>query len=561
MEASFVPPMRSEARTARGAYLLCALLGGLVACSGQIGDGSAPDPGGGTGITPVPGAVDPGTKGIHRLNSAEYNNTVADVLGTKLQPANSSWLSGEIGGFDNIAAVLDVDEEQYGRYFDTAGAIADDVFASPDLKARVLVCATEDAACVQSIIRTTGRRLFRRPLDTDEVGTYQKVYNAAKGLGETHEGSAKQVLRALLSSGEFVFRIETDPKPNTPDRHRLGAFELATRLSYFLWSSAPDDALLDAAADNSLLSDAKLLASVDRMLGDPVKSTRLVENFVGQWLGARKLPEHAASPMIFADWSPALATSLTKEMYLYFGDFLKSDRTWLDFMKADVNFVDDGVAKLYGITAGTPGATTPQRVEVTSDKRFGFAGLGGFLALSSLADRTSPTTRGRWILGNLLCQEPPPPPKGVPDLGGVTGLDLTKSIRVALEEHRKNATCAACHSAFDGFGLALEQFDAIGRFRTMYPDGSPIDAKADVNGASFEGLAGLADFVAKDARFATCVTQSMFKYGLGRLVTDKDSPALDKINENWQQGTPSLRRLVQSLVLAETFRSRHGLAN
>ena len=554
MEAFVVSPRRSQA-----CGLLCALLGGLVACSGEIGSsGSNPDPGVGGAGPPSPGAVDPGTKGIHRLNSAEYNNTVGDVLGTRLQPANASWLTGEIGGFDNIAAVLDVDEEQYGRYFDSAGAIADDVFAAPDLKSRVMVCATEDTGCVQSIIRTTGRRLFRRPLDNDEVGTYQKVYTAAKKLGETHEGSVKQVLRALLSSGEFIFRIENDARPNTLDRHPLGAFELAARLSYFLWSSAPDDALLDAAADNSLLTDAKLIASVDRMMGDPVKSTRLVENFVGQWLGARKLPEHSANPMIFSDWSPALATTLTKEMYLYFGDFLKNDRTWMDFMKADVNFVDDAVAKLYGITAGTPGATTPQRVEVTTDQRFGFAGLGGFLALSSLADRTSPTTRGRWILGNLMCQEPPAPPKGVPDLGGVTGLDLTKSIRVALEEHRKNASCAACHSIFDGFGLALENFDAIGRFRTAYPDGSSIDARAEVSGASFEGLSGLADYVSQDPRFSTCVTQTMFKYSLGRLVTAEDAPALDKIKERWLQGTPSLRRLVQSLVLADTFRSRHG---
>ena len=229
-----------------------------------------------------------------------------------------------------------------------------------------------------------------------------------KGLGENHEGSIKQVLRAFLSSAEFLYRIEVDATPNSPQKHPLNPYELASRLSYFLWSSAPDDALLAAAADNSLTQDDKLRATVDRMLADPVKSARFVENFAGQWLGARKLPAHAADTTVFPDWSPALADSLTKEMYLYFAEFLKSDRTWLDFMKADFNFVDAAVAKVYGVPAGA--AAGMQRVEIKDDKRFGFAGLGGFLALSSLGERTSPTLRGRWILSNLLCDEPPPPP-------------------------------------------------------------------------------------------------------------------------------------------------------
>ncbi|HET6284086.1 MAG TPA: DUF1592 domain-containing protein [Polyangia bacterium] len=538
----------------RSGYLLCATLAcTALACAGDIG-GAGPA----TGPGPAGGGagVDPGTKGIHRLNSVEYNNTVADLLGSTLQPANSSWLGGEIGGFDNIASVLDVDEAQYKRYFDAAGTIADDVFAAPALKARVMVCATEDAACVQNIISTNGRRLFRRPLSSEEVTIFNKVYTAAKGLGETHEGSAKQVLRAFLSSADFLYRIETDPTPNSLTKHPLNAYELASRLSYFLWSSAPDDVLLAAAADNSLLQDAKLGTSVDRMLNDPAKSTRFVENFVGQWLGARKLPDHAADPKIFPDWSAALASSLTREMYLYFGDFLKSDRSWLEFMKADFNFVDGPVAKLYGM----PATTAAQRVEVTTDRRLGFAGLGGFLSMSSLGTRTSPTTRGRWILSNLLCQEPPPPPKDVPDLGGVGGLDPTKNVRVALEAHRVNPTCAACHKNFDGYGLSLENFDGIGKFRSTYPDGTAIDVSAELDGVSFSGIEGLADTVSKDPRFSACIAEFLFKYGLGRLTTNADEPYLAAIQDEWLKGTPSIRRLVQSLVLAETFRSRHATA-
>jgi hypothetical protein len=324
MEASFV----------RSALLGAALFCGALACNGQIGDasgltdpplagaaGSGSNPGtagtgSNTGTAGTMGApLDSGSKGVHRLNSTEYNNTVADVLGTKLQPANSSWLGGEIGGFDNIAAVLDVDEAQMQRYFDTAGQIADDVFAAADLKAKIMTCATTDAACVQGIIGTTGKRLFRRPLSTDEITTYNKVYAKARELGETHEGSIKQVLRALLSSGEFVYRVEIDPNPTSTASHPLTAYELASRLSYFLWSSAPDDTLLAAAGDGTLMNEATIRTTVDRLLADPIKGQRFVENFAGQWLGARKLPNHAIEAGVYPDWNAAMAQSLTKEMY------------------------------------------------------------------------------------------------------------------------------------------------------------------------------------------------------------------------------------------------------
>jgi len=304
--------------------------------------------------------VDPGSKGIHRLNDAEYNATVADVLGTKLQPANSSWLGGELGGFDNMAAVLDIDEEQYARYFEAAGNIADDVFASPTLRAKVVVCTTDDVACAKSIIANTAKRLFRRPLAPQEVATFQKVYEEARRLGQNHEAAAKQVLRALLCSAEFLYRIEFDGNAKPGSKHLVDPYELASRLSYCLWSSAPDDALFAAAGDDSLGDDEKIVAAVDRMLAD-AKATRFIENFSGQWLGTRKLPDHAASTAVYPGWSSQLADSMAKEMYQYFGEFLKSDRSWLDFMKADLNFVDGPLAKHYGFKDNVVGMLNPRR--------------------------------------------------------------------------------------------------------------------------------------------------------------------------------------------------------
>jgi len=574
MKSSLDAPSENQGPLRRFAHPLTSVLVlGAVACTGHIGNvpgmesasgraGTGPGATGGSG-TSMP-AVDPGTKGVHRLNSTEYNATVADVLGTKVQPANSSWRGGEIGGFDNVAAVLDIDEEQYGRYFDSAGAITDDVFAAVDSKAKIATCATaDDATCVDGIIANTGRRIFRRPLGADEVATYKKVYTAARQLGESHDGSIEQVVRSFLSSAEFLYRVELDPNPSSTDKHPLNAYELASRLSYFLWSSAPDDTLLASAADNSLLQDDKLGVAVDRMLADPVKGARLVENFTGQWLGARKLPEHAATPAIFPDWSLQVANSLTKEMYLYFSDFLKSDRPWLEFMQADVNFVDASTAKLYGMA--TPAGTGMQRVENKTDNRFGFAGLAGFLAMSSLGDRTSPTLRGRWVMTNLLCTEPPAPPKDVPQLTAGS-LDPTKNVRVALEEHRKSPACATCHALFDPYGLSLEQFDGIGKYRTAYADGAVIDTTTELkpsdvypNGVAFSGLKGLADTLTKDPKFSQCVQDFMFTYGLGRLISeDTDRPYLNAIQTQWTKGTQSIRSLIHSLVLAETFRYRHG---
>jgi len=404
-----------------------------TACTGILdGSGSSAAPGmpnGGTGtIGTIPGgggsatvgggssAMASGYKAIHRLNSNEYNATVKDVLGTTLTPANGSWPVYELNGFDNMADVQIVDQDQYQRYFDASSAIAADVFAQPAFKTKYITCATSDDACVSGIIGNLGLHLFLRPLKPTEVTNYKTVYTAAQGQGEAHEGALKYVLSALLSSSEFLYRMEFDPNPNSAEKHPLSAYELATRLSYFLWSTAPDDALLAAAADSSISKDETLKSTVDRLLGNAANQARFVQNFYGQWLGGRRVAEHAVAPDVYTAWNPALADSLAQEMYAYFADFLNTDRSWLEFLTADENFVDGPLATLYGMPA--PPAGTRQKVSVTTDKRVGFLGLAGFLAQSSLDRRTSPTLRGRWIMINLLCTQPPSPPKDVPNRGG-----------------------------------------------------------------------------------------------------------------------------------------------
>jgi hypothetical protein len=544
---------------------------GALACTGVMEGSEKGGPGAG-GSTGGPGVgpdgmidpevaktmpIDPGRKEIHRLNSSEYNATVVDVLGVAQGPATSSWRGGELGGFDNMASVLGVDADQYQRYFDAAAALSKD----PATIARYITCAaTDDTACIETIAKNAGLFIFRRPLTNEEVTTYAGVYADARALGDDHTASATLMLQALLASAEFLYRIEIDPQPTNPAKHPVTAFELASRLSYFLWSSAPDKQLLDHAADNSLTQDSVLAQAVDYMLGDP-RSNRLVSNFAGQWLGARRVVDHPTAPDVYPDWNAPVAAAAAEEMYLYFNEFLRTGRTWLDFMKADINFVNAPLAQFYGMPVPAAGTV---RVENTPDGRAGFAGLVGFLAMSSPDRRTAPTLRGKWLLLNLMCTHPPDPPPNVPQLedkGDTSGLN----IRQVLEEHRANPACAACHDLFDPFGLALEQYDGIGKFRTTYPDGSTIDPKTAMKdsaaypgGLEFSGLEGAADAVTKNPGFAGCLTEKLLTYSLGRPLLETDHPYLDVVNQEWLKAgeTPSVARAIKGLVLTETFRFR-----
>lgn len=530
-------------------YFAIAALLGTLSCTGVLeggnpgADSSAPDP--------IPQGENPGRGEMHRLNTTEYNYTVADVLGTTLRPANGNWRGGEIEGFDNIASQLGVDETQFGLYVDAAEALANDVFASPTLKAKFVPCAkTDDMACVQDAIAKAGLQVFRRPLRSAEIATYQKVYTRSRGLSQDHDSSLKHVLWSLLSSAEFLYRIELPGK--VAGKRPLDGFEVASRLSYFLWSSAPDSALLEAAAANALSSESGVQSAVDRMLTD-AKSKRFIESFAGQWLGARKVAGHAVAPERFPQWNEAVASAAMNEIYLYFEEFLRKDKPWTEFLTADINFVNGSLAPIYGMSNVTSMELTA--VSNTTDQRKGFLGLAGFLTLSSMDRRTSPTLRGKWVLGNLLCEEPPPPPADVPKLE-VGGKDLDNgNIRTILEAHRTRADCATCHALFDPFGMALEKFDAIGRYRTTYGDGSMIDASTDLKGVPFEGLDGAASAVTSHPNFKACFTHKLFTYALGRKPAGDDEKWIAELEHQWSAGNLSIKSLIAELTQSVPFRN------
>jgi hypothetical protein len=504
---------------------------------------------------------DPGRKGMHRLNTVEYNATVQDVLGTPLAPANANWRGGEFAGFDNIASVLGVDAAQYGRYFDAAQTLAAEVFASDELRTRFVSCDASEVECVRTSIGSAGLRLFRRPLTEDEVTTYERVYDASLELGDEPLTALELAFRALLSSAEFLYRIEFDPDPGSTSPHPLDDFELASRLSYFLWSSAPDDALLQYAADGVLHDPAALSAVVDEMLEDS-RSERFISNFAGQWLGARQVISHPVASGLY--WPPELALAASDELVSYFSEFVRDERSWFEFPEADVNYVDGWLAIHYGMPTPPDSHT---RVVFEEDERAGFFGLAGFLALTSFDRRTSPSLRGRWIAGNLLCIEVPEPPPEVPKLDESGEAMSGLNVREALEQHRQSPACASCHAVFDAYGLALEEYDAIGQYRSTYADTTAVDAtgvlppsEAHPTGQQITGLAGLARAVAADARFGECLAQKLFTYGLGRSVTPSDAAFLEQAQRDWLASgeVPSVRRLIRILTSTEPFRFRRG---
>ena len=523
--------------------------------------GASGSSGGASGAGTPAGVQNPGLSAMHRLNSAEYNASVVDALGTTLQPATENWRGGEIDGFDNIASVLGVDDAQVAIYVDAAEAIAKDVFANAGARAKVVTCATpDDMTCVRGIIAATGLRVFRRPLTDDEQSSYAKVYTSSRAQKLDHDGALQDVLWALLSSAQFLYRMEFDNGVKT--QHLISGYELASRLSYFLWSSGPDDALL-ASAD-TLNADAAIDGTVSRMLADP-KSRRLVENFAGQWLGARKALAHPVAADIYPAWNADIARAASNEIYSYFDEFLRTDRPWTEFLAADVNFVTPGLAAFYGIPNIT--GTAPQRVEYAADKRAGFLSLVGFLAVSSVDRRSSPTLRGKWMLVNLLCSPPPPPPPGIPPLKTGMATD-TGSVRAVLEAHRAAPDCRACHSFMDPFGLALEQYDGVGKYRTAYADGTAIDPTTSLpaggaypGGVTFSGLDGAASTVTANSKFKECLAEKLYTYGLGRSLTDDDRTNTAAITTDWQAaGALTISRLLHRLAASEPFRYRNPVS-
>ena len=413
----------------------------------------------------------------------------------------------------------------------------------------------EARTCAASVLETLARRAFRRPVSAADLDVLLPFYDAGRAEGG-FEAGVETALRRILVDPEFIFRAERDPDGVAPDAaYLLSDLELASRLSFFLWSSAPDDELLDAAARGALGDRDELRRQVRRMLADP-RAAALVDNFAVQWLLVRNLGAARPTPSEFPDFDDNLRQAFARETTLFVESILREDRSVIELLDADYTFVNERLARHYGIP--NVYGDRFRRVDVADENRRGLLGHGSVLTVTSYPNRTSPVLRGKWVLDNILGAPPPPPPPDVPDLEE-NPVGEVLPMRERMAHHRRNAICASCHARMDPLGLALENFDANGRWRGA-EGGNPIDASAELaDGTSFAGPAGLrALLLRRPEQFAETVTAKLLTFALGRGLEHYDAPAIRGILRDAEPGRYTFSALIEGIVESVPFRMRRS---
>lgn len=412
----------------------------------------------------------------------------------------------------------------------------------------------DDTACATRIATTLARRAFRRPPTTADIETLMAMYHLGRD-GGTFEDGIRTLVQGTITRPEFIFRFERVPEAVTAGQHfPLDDFELASRLSYFLWGSSPDDILLDTAAHGQLRTPAVLERQVKRMLADP-RADSLSTHFAAQWLRLTGLADVHPEPTIFPDFTRNLATSMRREVELGFAHIVREDRPLTELLTADYTFVNDVLAAHYGM----PNVAGPhfRRVALTDPNRFGLMGRGAILTQTSLANRTSPVARGKYVLEVLMGAPPPLPPPNVPPLAETVNNEAVRTVRERMEAHRANATCAACHKIMDPIGLALENFDATGKWRTR--DGlHAVDPRGDMyDGRTLDGPVALrAALVSHADAFRAGFSESLLSYALGRVLDVTDMPTARAIARQGARDADRFSSYVMALVTSGPFQRR-----
>jgi hypothetical protein len=518
---------------------------------------------------------------MRRLNRSEYNNTIRDLLNLDLHLADH-FPTDDLGhGFDNNADVLSLSPLLLEKYLEGADKIIVAAFGSDSVRERILHPPPDDPLLLPyravtypvrapvekrlilsatdlpvadpdeqerqrayEILRAFADRAYRRPVTHDELTRLLRFVESAQKSGEGVEKGIRTALQAILVSPHFLFRIETSVGGLTD-------FELANRLSYFLWSSIPDEELFRHAAHKTLRKKKVLSAQVRRMLRHP-KSRALAENFAGQWLQTRSLRYTAPDPDSFPAFDEALRTAMLKETELFFDTILREDRNVLEFLDAPYTFVNERLARHYGIS-GVYGDEF-RRVSLAGTPRAGVLTQASVLTITSNPTRTSPVKRGKWILDNILGTPPPPPPPGAGDLREENRSVLSGSLRQRMEQHRSNPNCAACHRRMDPLGFGLENFDAVGAWRDREGELS-IDASGTLPGSvSFNGPTELrAVLRGRPEAFLRCLAEKMLTYALGHGLDRYDRRSVNDIVSKASRREYRFSAVILAIVHSEVF--------
>lgn len=440
---------------------------------------------------------------------------------------------------------------------DIGGPFTQTLGPAPESTRRIFICREQTDACAGAIIRTFARRAFRRPVPVGESAPFVKLYKLARQNGDSFSEGIATALQGILVSPHFLFRVEQDrPALAGKTYAPINDYELATRLSYFLWSSTPDTTLLRLAGRGSLRQPAILRGQIARMLRDP-RSRSLVENFAGQWLQYRNVDVMKPDGEKFPDFDESLRWAMKQETTLFLEDLIRQNGSILSVLDAKYSFLNERLARFYGV----PGVVGHEfrRVDMTASPRGGgILAHASMLTATSYSTRTSPVLRGRWILENLLHAPPPPPPPAVPPLEEATG-DGSKSLRMQMEEHRANPACASCHARMDPLGFGLENFDAIGKWRNQ--DGAvAIDASGTLPGnREFKGPIGLKQQLLADRdAYTRGLTEKMLTYALGRGLARSDKPVVNRIATRVAQRGYQFHTLIEEIVFSLPFQMRQA---
>ncbi len=503
--------------------------------------------------------TDPGRPAVRRLNHTEYDNSVRALFGLEINPAEQFSPDGLSYGFDNIADSLTVAPVQVEQYYRAAGKILDVVFRDRGALNKIIFDqpgpGKDGGEIARKIIKQFAEKAYRKPVEDKHLDQLMTIYETAAKAKRPFNGSVRAAMHAVLISPRFLMRVE-DRKEDAKGAYPVSSYDMASRLSYFIWSSPPDDELLQLASQNKLQDVKVIEQQAMRMLKDR-RSSALVENFAGQWLQLRNLKTHKPDAKIFPEFTESLRESMLQEAYLFIGEMIRYDRPITDLIDANYTFLNEELAQHYGIE-GIKGPRM-QRVALNDRRRGGVVTMAATLTITADPGRTNIPRRGNYVMGTILGIPPPPPPPDVPQLDDAKDDGKPKTLRERLELHRTKAECASCHAKTDPLGFGLENYDAIGRW-VETQEGKSIDASGILpNGESFSGPIEMKKIIeAKKNDFARGMTESLLIYALGRGLILQDECVVRAGMESLQKNRYQFSHLIKTIVTSFPFTHRRN---
>ncbi len=518
--------------------LLTTLLTTAVSCNGNIGG----DGGAASGQCEVTAT----RVGLQRLTRAEYNRTVRDLFGVTSAPADSFPPDSATSGFDNNAKSLTTSPQLARLLLTAAESVATEAIANG--ASTIVTCDPQaEADCARSILERLALRVYRRPANDTEIDGLVALTTTAQGEGESFESAVAHAMTAMLMAPQFLYRgVPIEASVDGGDVEQLDDYALATRLSYFLWGSTPDDQLLAAATSGTLRQD--LHDEFERMLADS-KSNALYESFVTQWLQLGKLDAATPDPTLYPSFDASLRAAMREETRLFFQDMLARDASPLEIITGQATFANASLATVYGASGPSDAAFTP--VSLDPIQRAGMLTMPAILTMTSNPDEPNIVRRGVWLAEVMLCADPPPPPEGVP-----LTLEDAPSLRQRerLAAHRADPSCASCHDLIDPLGFAFERYDAIGQWRG---DRGDIDAQGTLpDGRPFDGMIELSSLLAESSEFSECLTEKVATYALGRTMSHEEACVVADIAANNVTASSSLSDLLWAIVASDAFQTQ-----